>query len=371
MNNVVIPKFEQENPGIKVIDETVPYNGMLEKFISEAAAGNPADLMRSDIAWMPQLASEGVLLETSKEPWFAPVKAAALPGPLSTNYYKSGYYGLPDDTNTQVLFWNKADFKAAGLSGPPTTLAQLWQDDKLLTVPSKGKFGLGIDSTDIWNIGPYVWSAGGSFTNTSLTKATGYMNGKATLAELDHIVSADKAGLIGSDLRGGAGAVGGETGFSKGEYAMLYDGPWGVNTYKTSKPPFTGYGIALLPKGAGGSISVVGGEDLAIAKDGHHLAQTIKFARFLTSPFAQLAMAKAGDMAAYKTDAAGEVKESPYLKVFTEQLLTAEARPVTAGYPKLDTAFLNALSEVLAGKAPLQDAMNTAASQADEALASS
>ena len=41
------------------------------------------------------------------------MKAAADPGPLSTNYYKGGYYGIPDDTNTQVFFWNKADFAAA------------------------------------------------------------------------------------------------------------------------------------------------------------------------------------------------------------------------------------------------------------------
>jgi len=41
------------------------------------------------------------------------MKKAADPGPLSTNLYKGGYYGIPDDTNTQVLFYNKADFAAA------------------------------------------------------------------------------------------------------------------------------------------------------------------------------------------------------------------------------------------------------------------
>lgn len=371
MNKIVIPKFEQENPGIKVVDETVPYAGMLQKFIAESAAGNPADLMRSDIAWMPQLASEGVLLETSRQSWFGPIKKAALPGPLSTNAYQGNYYGVPDDTNTQALFWNKADFAAAGLSGPPTTMAQLWQDAATLTVPSKGQYGLGVDSTDIWNVGPYVWSGGGNFTNPSLTKATGYMNGAATKSVVQELVKLDLAGDIGSDFVGGSGAVGGETGLPTGEYAMLYDGPWGVNTYKTMKPPFTGYGLAQLPAGAGGSASIVGGEDLAIAAGGHNIPATIKFVKFLTSPFAQVAMAKAGDMSAYATDAKAEVKAEPYLKVFATQLLTAKARPVTAGYAQLDTDFSNQLQEVLAGKESVSQAMNTAAKEANSALAAS
>ncbi len=99
------------------------------------------------------------------------------------------------------------------------------------------------------------------------------MNGSVTSAALNTLVSLDKAGDIGSDFLGGAGAVGGETGFASGQYAMLYDGPWGVTTYKTSNPKPT-YGLAPLPKGPGGSVSIVGGEDLAIAKGGKHLTDT-------------------------------------------------------------------------------------------------
>ena len=244
MNGIVIPAFESANPGIKVKDDTLPYDGLLEKFIASSAAGDPPDLMRSDIAWVPQLASEGTLLETSKQPWFGPVKAAADPGPLSTNYYKGGYYGLPDDTNTQVFFWNKADFKAAHLS-PPKTWNQMIADAKILTIPSKGQHGLGVDSTDIWNVGPYVWTDGGNFTNKSLTKATGYMDGAHTISAIRTLVSLDKSGVIGSDFVGGSGAISGETGFPKGQYAMYFDGPWAPTTYKAAG--FTGYGTTPHP----------------------------------------------------------------------------------------------------------------------------
>ena len=45
-----------------------------------------------------------------------------------------------------------------------------------------------------------------------------------------------------------------------------------------------------------------------------------KFAQFLDSPFAQLAMAKAGQMSALSTTAAAEVKATPYHAVFAQQL---------------------------------------------------
>ncbi len=365
MNGIVIPAFESQNPGIKVVDDTLPYNGMLQKFIAASAAGHPPSLMRSDIAWVPQLASEGVLLKTSAQPWFAAMKRAAFPGPLSTNLYKGGYYGIPLDTNTQVLFWNKADFAAANLQ-PPKTYAQLIADAQTLTIPSKGQHGLGVDSTDIWNVGPLVWPAGAEFTNKSWTKASGYMDAPAMVAAVQQLVTFEQSGVIGSDMVGGSGAISGETGFPTGQYAMYLDGPWATNTYKQAN--FTGYGMVIDPPGPGGSGSVVGGEDLVIAKNAPNMAATIKFVKFLQSPFSQLAMVAAGQMTAYRTYAASEIKVNPALSVFAQQLKTARARPVTQGYAALDAAFSNELQLMLAGKVTVAQGLQAAAQAADAAL---
>ena len=264
MQNVVLAKFEKENRGIKVVSVVVPYADLLAKFIAAAAAGNPPAVLRSDIAWVPSLAADGVLVNMSRQKWAQPILKDALPGPLSTNLYDGSYYGIPDDTNTQVLYYNKADFAAANLS-PPTTIAQLFADAATLTIPSKSQFGLGIDGTDIWNVAPYIWSDGGSFTNSAITTASGYMNGTATEAAVSELVSLDKAGDIGSDFVGGSGSVSGETAFPKGEYAMYIDGPWAFPTYAGEK--FSDFGTELFPVGPGGTVSTVGGEDIVIARD--------------------------------------------------------------------------------------------------------
>ena len=279
------------------------------------------------------------------------------------------YYAFVCDTNTQALYWNKALFAAAGLTGPPTTLDQLYADAATLTVPSKQQFGLGVDGTDIWNMAPYIWSMGGSFTNANYTTATGYMDSPATITAVQTLVNLLKAGDIGSDFQGGASAVSGETGFPKNEYAMYIDGPWAVPTYKGES--FSDYGIAPFPSGSGGSVSTVGGEDNMVAADGHHIADAEKFAEFLDSPFAQDEMARQGDMSAIRTDAATEVKNTPYYSVFTQQLLTARIRANSPGYSQLDTDWSNELGQILAGDVTVSAGLATAAQEADTALAGS
>ena len=172
----------------------------------------------------------------------------------------------------------------------------------------------------------------------------------------------DTSGVIGSDFVGGSGAISGETGFPTGEYAMYMDGPWAPTTYKAAG--FTGYGTEPIPAGPGGSVSVVGGEDLVIAKDAPNMAATIKFVKFLESPFAQLSMANAGDMTPYKNLAADETTENPALKVFAQALLTARARPVNQGYGTLDTDFSDELAQMLAGKVTVDAGLQIATQEA-------
>jgi multiple sugar transport system substrate-binding protein len=239
-------------------------------------------------------------------------------------------------------------------------------DAQTLTIPSLGQHGLGVDSTDIWNVGPFMWTCGANFTNKALTTASGYMDSTTMTTCLQQLVTDETSGVIGSDMAGGSGSISGETGFPKGQYAMYFDGPWAPTSYKAAG--FTGYGTATIPTGPGGSISVVGGEDLVIPKNAPNMADTIKFVQFLQQPVAQLAMASAGDMTAYKTNNANERKVNPALGVFAQQLLTARARPVTQGYAALDTAFSNQLAEMLAGKVTVAAGLAAATTAANAAL---
>ena len=202
LNNVIIPRFEKLNPGVKVTNVYLPYANLLPKYIAAAAAGNPPDVFRTDIAWTAELAADGVALKVSNLPWWSALAKQALAGPLATTEYKGSNYALPLDTNTIALFWNKADFAAAGISSPPKTIDQMIADAKAMTIPSKDQYGLGVDSTDIWDTSPYIWSSGGSFTNAGYTKATGFMNSGSTRAAVKMLVAGYNGGhgYIGPDI---------------------------------------------------------------------------------------------------------------------------------------------------------------------------
>jgi len=168
-------------PGNQVVSDVYPYGVLLQKFVAAAAAGRPPDVMRSDIAWVPELASDGLLQQLNTLPWYAATVRAHCParwprpssGAVLRRAARHQHSGL---------FWNKADFAAAGITSPPTTMTQMFADAQKLTNKSEGHFGLGVDGTDIWNVAPYIWSDGGAFTNANYTRATGYMDDAGTQA---------------------------------------------------------------------------------------------------------------------------------------------------------------------------------------------
>ena len=188
MNKVVIPRFEKENPGIKVEDVTLPYNGLEQKFIAASAAGNPPDLMRSDIAWMPQLASEGTLLKSSGQSWYKPLQQGGASRAAVDHQVQGQLLRRTRRHEHPGALLEQGRLRGGRICRSAATLAQLYADAKTLTIPSKNQFGLGVDSTDIWNVGPYVWSSGGNFTNNALTKATA-MNGSVTTAALNTLIN--------------------------------------------------------------------------------------------------------------------------------------------------------------------------------------
>ena len=84
------------------------------------------------------------------------------PGPLATYKRPDGYYGLPRDFQTIVLFYNKDLFDAAGVAYPTDdwTLQDLRDAAQKLTVDKDGdgvndQWGF---STDLWDM-ELFWSS--------------------------------------------------------------------------------------------------------------------------------------------------------------------------------------------------------------------
>jgi multiple sugar transport system substrate-binding protein len=366
LTKIVIPRFEKLHPGIKVEQVPFSYGNLQQKLTTSVAGGTLPDVVRADLAWVPQYANLGAFAQLDKTmPDFKKLAKTVYPGSLATNYYKGHYYGLPLDTNTRVLMYNQQALSAAGISSPPKTFADLRTYAPKLK--AKGIYLFADGGTGGWNVLPWIWSGGGSLTNKTFTRASGYVNSAKTVAAIQLLAGLYKEGAIPSLITGDQGATGTQDGLATGKYATILDGPWMFPIFGKAYPTFK-LKTGLVPAGPGGSVSVVGGEDIVISQSSKNKAAAAEFIRFMLSRWTQTQMAHAGQMPVRSDVSKQLTKINAYFGIFAQQLKTARPRTPSPNWPKIDTVLGNAVAAVIKG-ASAQSTMDDAAKQIDALLA--
>jgi multiple sugar transport system substrate-binding protein len=362
----VIAAFEAANLGIKVEPTRYAYNDYKTALLTAISSGEVPDVARIDIAWVSEFADQGALAQLDgKMPDFDSLIKDAYPGPLSTNVWKDHYYGLPLDTNTQVLLWNKKLFDDAGITAPPATMEEFAADACKLTDAAKNQYGYAEGGTYFWAPAPVFYAMGGKIVDDKITTATGYVNGPESVAAFTMLKDLYDKGCLSPNLLGGGIAT--DAGHAEGNYAMIIDGPWMVDIYKNNYPDFQ-VNFAPIPTGPQGTTSsVVGGEDVAILEGSKNQDAAMKWAAFLVSPEAQKMMAEVGQMPVLAS-LQGDPAMPSYFGVFQEQLKTAQARVPHPKWGDMDNAINNAYQRMLKGEQTPQEALDQAANEINALL---
>jgi len=365
VTNKIIPAFNKLYPNVKVTNDTLPYTGMETKLLTSIPAGTGPDVVRTDIIWQPTLAAGGDLVRTDKFPYFNSLKSQVFPGALKTNYYKGHYYGLPLDTNTTLLMGNKTVLHEAGIKNLPTTIAQFDSDCKTIKAKllKKGVYCYGNGGTDAWNDLPWVWTFGGSLTNSTFSKATGYFNSKKTINEVTWEVNLLKNKEMNPGVLGGGLATSNQ--LCDNLVAFINDGPWMPGIFAGSCPKMK-YDLGLMPRGAGGAASVVGGEDIAVSKDatGSNLKASEAFVQFMLTKKVQIWMGNYGLLPILKGTEGSKALPS-YFKIFDKQLQTAKPRTPSPNWTEIDNVVANSFQSALRGQGTPSSILNSAAKTID------
>ena len=323
------------------------------------------DVLRADITWVPEFANDGALLALDQAmPDFTQLADQTFAGPLATNKWDGHYYGLPLDTNTRLLFYNKSVFAKAGITTPPATIDQFEADMAAIKASGASQYGYAEGGTGSWNILPWLFSMGGGITNADMTQATGVLNGPQTVAAVQKLHDWIKLGYLSPSILGGG--LGTTDALGKGETAMIVDGPWMPDIF-TNQYPKLDYALAPLPTGAAGGISVVGGEDIVVFKQTQNQAAALAFTRFMLTSESQLAMGKVGNMPVLKS-LTGNTELPSYYAIFQQQMLTAQPRTPTPQWSKIDDVVTNAVLKALRGDATVQSSLDDAAATIDSLL---
>ena len=363
-NGVVIPGFTAKNPTIKVNSVYFPYDGLHDKLVAAIAGGTGPDVMRMDIIWVPEFAKLGALESLDALAGFDGLKANMESGPLSTNQYKGKYYGLPMDTNTQVIVYNPDFLKEAGLSGPPKTADEFKAFVTKFT-GKDGKYGLALGGTYPWQVLPFWWSLGGQITNADYTKSSGFVNSDKSVAALQFLADLNKAGGMASSMIGGQPTS--WDGFKGGKYGAVLEGPWFYSAMeKDIKDKMSG---AVLPAGTAGSISVVGGEDVVLFKASKQKEAAWKFIQYILSDDAQKAMIPTGQVPVTRSVLGSSAMQQVwYFPLYAQQLQTALPRTPVPTWNQIDKALGDAFEAVFRQKSTPKEALDKAAKEIDALL---
>ncbi len=360
----MIGVFEEANPGIQIEATRYAYNDFKEALLTGIAGDEPPDVARLDIVWVPEFA-ELEALEAMDElmPNFDELKDGFFAGPLQTTYWKGHYWGLPLNTNTQVLLYNRAQFEEAGLDVPETTE----EFAKAACALSQGeeRYGYAMGGTYFWAPAPLFYAQGGTITDEEVTTATGYVNSEASVAAFQMLVDLYNDGCLSPNLLGGGVAT--DAGHATGLYSMIIDGPWMVDIYKNQYPDFE-VNFALIPTGPEGTTSsVVGGEDVVLFAGSPNRDAALTWIDFLISEDYQLPMAEVGVIPTLSSLTGNEALP-PYFEVFMTQLETAQARTPSPKWNDIDNAINNAFQFMLRGEKTVQQALDDAATEIDALL---
>lgn len=303
----LIKEFNKEYPNVKIDYQSVPFGDAQNKFKTAAQAKSGApDILRAEVAWVPEFASLGYLYELDGTA-LTEDQDDFLPAPVGSTQYEGKTYGVPQVTDSLALMYNKKLFKEAGVNEPPTT----WEEMKTAAKQIKdktGKDGVYLNPAGYYLL-PFIYGEGGDLIDADAKKIT--VNSAESVAGVKIAQDLLKApGFSKPPATDAYPAM--MKDFTDGEVAMIIQGPWEVKNISDAKK-FGGaenLGIAPVPAGSKKAGAPVGGHDYVVwsGMDDKKADAAIAFIQFMTSTETQAKLADELGVLPTRTSAYDQVK---------------------------------------------------------------
>lgn len=151
-------QFEKANPGTTINLKIVPYDGFFSGIDRQITAGNAPDVFRVDYTTIGTYSKNNVLLDMT--PYFdASEIDAFLPALWDAIKYNGKPYGVPHQTDTTCVVYNKQALADVGVKSVPTSLSSAWSWDEFGSIAGKLRSSLPSNKYPF----AYDWTAAGAF----------------------------------------------------------------------------------------------------------------------------------------------------------------------------------------------------------------
>ncbi len=370
----LLDRFEAENPGIRVKDETLPASSDEQhQFYVINLEGKSADfeVFSMDVIWVPEFARAGWLTDLS-DLLPAAERDEFFPGPMKAVTWQGRPYAVPWYIDAGVLYYRRDILDKYGLA-TPRTWRDLVETARYVTAREKGLYGF------IWqgkqyeglvcNVLEYLWSNGGNVLR----------DGKVVIDSAENIAALgfmhDLVGKYGVSPPLVTTAVEEPTRhiFGNGRALFMRNWPYAWNIFEQKGSPVQGrVGVAPLPVFPGGEpASTLGGWQLGVNRYSRHPEAARRLVGFLTSPAAQKQLAltigyKPSRRSLYRDR---ELREKqPFIAGLHDIFMEARPRPVTPYYMMITQVMQSEFSAALVGVRTPEAALRSARKQIEYIL---
>lgn len=389
-----IKEFEKLHPNIKVTVEQYSWSDYWHKLLTEMAAGDAPDVFWDHVSYFPQLVSSGELLNLSPYIQKDNVKLSGYYKSLVNQYqYKGNYYGLPKDWDTIALLYNKTEFEKLGIQMPknltwnPQNGGSFLQLAEKLTIDKNGKNATqpGFNPKQIKQYGYLSWNKsqegylnfiaenGGKFLDKKFGTKLQYdsPNAVQALQFMQNLIYKYHVSPPGSQTEG---ATSDQTFFDSGKVAMTIEGDWMLAPI--AKGANFKIGVAELPIGPAGRVSVMNGLSDAIYAHTKHPKQAWELVKWLAGKKSENLLTSGGwvwsprpsqdnNFIAYWKKKG--INVTPFMNEAKGQTVSY---PITYGWNEAYTKIHNTMNLMYLNQLSAQQAAEEAVKEADAAFQS-
>ncbi|MFD2611141.1 ABC transporter substrate-binding protein [Paenibacillus gansuensis] len=281
-------------------------------------------------------------------------------------------YGVPYNTDSRGLWYNKDIFKKAGL--PEDWKPKSWDEVLAAARTIKEKAP---DVVPIWmNMGKATGEATSMQTYEMLLYGTGerlyddasgkwITKSQGILDALTFIETVNKEKLgppLSKVLNGQAGNTSSREYLPQGKLAISLDGSWITGNYfESGAAPWPEYkdvlGFAPMPTSKGqepGSITLAGGWALSVPSNAKHKDEAFEFIKYALNKENSKKLVISSGNITVRADVAKdpEYTKLPFNEIATEYLQNAEFRPAQDKYPEVSTQIQTMVESVASGTSP-------------------
>jgi multiple sugar transport system substrate-binding protein len=131
----LISQFEASHKGVTVKANFVPYEQMFTNIDAQLSAGNAPDVFRAGYGQIGGYAQQGQLLDLSS--YFSSSESGAfIPAFWEAVKYDGKPYGVPQETDTSAIVYNKSMMSDAGYTTFPDSLDNAWSWEEFSAILS-------------------------------------------------------------------------------------------------------------------------------------------------------------------------------------------------------------------------------------------